>query len=191
VIRHANRGGVYRATDQRYGAEVLVKQARPHVGALLDSTDARDRLREEARLLEVLAPLGLYPARVELFAEQGHLFLAEELIAGSTLDRWTGSVAQRVRVAGRLVTAVRAVHDAGLVIRDLKPGNVMVTTSGAVRMIDAEGVAEVGTVAYPVVTPAFTAPEVTPTPAPVEDSTKPEVNGRASSSGTVQVGQAG
>jgi hypothetical protein len=180
VIRHANRGGIYRTTDERDGASVLVKQARPHVGALLDGTDVRDRLREEARLLDVLAPLGLYPARVELFAEQGHLFLAEELIAGDTLDRWTGSVAQQIQVAGRLVAAVRAVHDAGLVIRDLKPGNVMVTPSGAVRMIDAEGVAEVGRVAYPVATPAFAAPEVTPVPAPVEVTPQAQVADRYS-----------
>lgn len=71
AIRHANKGGVYRAVDERTGHEVVVKHARAHVGAHLDGTDVRDRLREEARMLELLAPLGVTPEKVHLFEEQG------------------------------------------------------------------------------------------------------------------------
>lgn len=167
VIRHANRGGIYRATDERDGAAVLIKQARPHAGAMLDGTDVRDRLREEARMLDVLAPLSIFPAKVALFEEQGHLFLAEELIPGTTLDRWAASrtAGHAIRreglteLAGQLVAAVRKVHQAGLAIRDVKPTNVMVSPAGDVRMIDAELVAELGQRVLPAFTPGFVGPE--------------------------------
>lgn len=172
VIRHANRGGIYRATDERNGADVLVKQARPHVGAMLDGTDVRDRLREEARMLDVLAPLALFPATVALFEEQGHLFLAEEWIPGTTIDRYLVGRPMTpdgvVGLAGRLVAAVRGVHEAGLAIRDLKPANVMVTPAGTVRMIDAEHVAALGQKVYPALTRAFAAPEVRQAGTPAE-----------------------
>jgi len=53
--------------DERDGTTVVVKQARAHVGAMLDGTDVRDRVRAEAKMLETLAPLLLAPAMVELF----------------------------------------------------------------------------------------------------------------------------
>jgi hypothetical protein len=59
AIRQANKGGVYLATDRQTGGQVVIKEARPHVGTLLDGTDVRDRLRHEAILLQRLAPFGL------------------------------------------------------------------------------------------------------------------------------------
>jgi serine/threonine protein kinase len=169
AIRHANKGGVYVAVDERDGGEVVIKQARAYVGSRLDATDVRDRLREEARVLEVLAPLALFPAPVALFEEHGDLFLAEELIPGMTLEEWAFdrvhqdgalNLDDAAQVVGRLVSAVRSVHQAGLVIRDLKPQNVMVTPLGEIRLIDAEHVAEPGQMLAPVFTPGFAAPEL-------------------------------
>jgi len=57
TVRHANKGGVYRAVDEADGSDVIVKHARAHVGADLDGTDVRDRLREEARMLDILLKL--------------------------------------------------------------------------------------------------------------------------------------
>ncbi|MFG1807656.1 class IV lanthionine synthetase LanL [Streptomyces sp. NPDC049040] len=169
AIRHASKGGVYRATDERDGGEVVVKQARAHVGGLLDGTDARDRLRQEARMLQLTAPLGLFPAMVALIEEDGHLFLVQESVPGVSLHQWARDRADRggpsvddaLDVARRLVSAVDAVHRAGLVLRDLKPSNVMVIPSGALRLIDAEYVVERDRERTPAHTPAFAAPEVT------------------------------
>jgi hypothetical protein len=88
AIRHGNKGGVYLGAEQTTGEEVVIKQARSHIGAMLDGTDARDRLRHEAALLGQLAPLGLTPRPVQLFEQQGHLFLAQERIPGITLAAW-------------------------------------------------------------------------------------------------------
>ncbi|WP_327739117.1 class IV lanthionine synthetase LanL [Streptomyces nojiriensis] len=168
AVRHANKGGVYRALDERTGLEVIVKHARAHVGARLDGTDVRDRLRDEARMLERLAPLGVTPGMVDLFEEQGDLFLVEELVPGQPLHLWQSARARNggpgadeaVATATRLVTLLRTVHEAGFVIRDFKPHNVMVTPAGDLRLIDTEYVIEAGQERAPAYTRGFAAPEV-------------------------------
>lgn len=168
AVRHANKGGVYRALDERTGLEVIVKHARAHVGAHLDGTDVRDRLRDEARMLEQLAPLGVAPGKVDLFEEQGDLFLAEELVPGQPLHLWQSARArdggpgadEAIATVTRLVTLVRTVHEAGFVIRDFKPHNVMVTPAGDLRLIDTEYVIEAGRQRAPAYTRGYAAPEV-------------------------------
>ncbi|MET7403373.1 class IV lanthionine synthetase LanL, partial [Dactylosporangium sp. NPDC005572] len=164
AIRHANKGGVYRAVDDRDGADVVVKQARAHAGALLDGSDARDRLREEARLLDELVPLGVAPHRVALFEEQGDLFLAQEYLPGRTLDAWarerTAGVETVAELGLRLVDLMREVHDAGLVIRDFKPQNVLVSPFDEVHLIDVEFVTPAGRDGLPAGTAGFMAPEL-------------------------------
>jgi hypothetical protein len=168
AIRHANKGGVYRAVDERTGDEVIIKQARAHVGAALDGTDVRDRLRTEARMLEVLGPLLVAPAKVDFFAEQGDLFLVEESVPGKPLHTWA---AERVAEGGlglpaavamtqRLIALMQSVHEADLVICDFKPQNLMVTPFEEVRLVDVEGVARQGQDGFTLATPGFMAPEV-------------------------------
>jgi len=161
AIRHANKGGVYRATDELRATEVIVKQARAHVGSALDGTDARDRLRQEARMLEALAPLAIAPAMIALFEEQGDAFLAEEFLSGVSLAVWSNERGDGSRaIAVRLVTMMEWVHDAGFVIRDFKPQNLMVVPGDEVKLIDAEYVIESGRTCRPAGTPGFVAPEV-------------------------------
>ncbi|MEU2455328.1 lanthionine synthetase LanC family protein [Streptomyces sp. NPDC012765] len=105
---------------------------------------------------------------VRLFEEQGDLFLAEELVPGEPLHLWQSACAREggpgpaesaAMVAG-LVALVRTVHEAGFVIRDFKPHNVMVTPSGELRLIDTEYVTEAGRQCAPAYTRGFAAPEV-------------------------------
>ncbi|KOU13855.1 hypothetical protein ADK52_38240 [Streptomyces sp. WM6372] len=167
AIRHANKGGVYRAVDERTGSEVVVKHARAHVGARLDGTDVRDRLRNEARVLERLAPLAVSPAVLDLFDEQGDLFLAEELVPGTPLNLWQAERARQanltrpeaVAMARGLVVLLRTLHQAGFVVCDFKPHNVVVTPGGEVRLIDTEYVAEPGQERIPAYTVGYAAPE--------------------------------
>ncbi|MFI6178962.1 class IV lanthionine synthetase LanL [Nonomuraea sp. NPDC051191] len=164
AIRHSNRGGVYRATDRRSGHRVILKEARPHI------SDAHARLRHEADMLDLMEPLGVTPRKVTLFEYQHHLFLAEEEIPGRSLRKWVeqesqGTEIRRPRpadvraVAARLVDLVALVHRSGLVLRDLSPGNVVVTPDGTLRLVDVEFVTRPGGPATPVMTPGYTAPE--------------------------------
>ncbi|QXJ26549.1 protein kinase/lanthionine synthetase C family protein [Actinomadura graeca] len=148
AIRHTNKGGVYRAVDAETGDPVVIKEARPHVAADREGRDTRDRLRAEFRALEMVQELGLAPRPIKLFTQGGHLFLAEEMIPGSTLRQWVVDLigaegwgphlARASEMARRLAGLVIGAHAAGLVVRDFNPNNVMVRPDGTPVMIDLE-----------------------------------------------------
>ncbi|MCX5231126.1 class IV lanthionine synthetase LanL [Streptomyces sp. NBC_00233] len=171
AIRHTNKGGVYRGSDVRTGALVVIKEARPHVEADASGCDVRDWLRAEARTLEKLKGTGLAPEPLALFEHGGHLFLAQEEVPGVTLRTWVAEHfrdvgAERYRAdapaqVGRLVDLVAAAHARGCVLRDFTPGNVMVRPDGELRLIDLELAVLDDEAALPtrVGTPGFSAPE--------------------------------
>ncbi|MFE5947626.1 class IV lanthionine synthetase LanL [Streptomyces sp. NPDC056480] len=167
AIRHANKGGVYRATDERDGTEVVIKQARAHVSSGLDGLDVRDRLRRESQMLQELQPLGVTPAWIDLMPLEDDLFLVQEQVSGQTLAQWAQrhsdgalSSTDALGMASRLVGLVEKVHSAGYVVRDLKSSNVMILPCGDLRLVDVEYVTRSGTVCRPVGTPLFMAPEL-------------------------------
>jgi tRNA A-37 threonylcarbamoyl transferase component Bud32 len=175
-VRHSYRGGVFRATDQWTGADVILKQARPHVLGALTGADARDWLRHEAEVLDQLAPLGLAPRKVALVTHQENLFLAEETVPGVTLRQWVADrvvdawrgrgapLAATVDFAGQLVRIIGAVHAQGLVLRDFTPGNLMVTPAGELRLIDLEFAVPAGTQVPAAYTPGYAGPELAAAP---------------------------
>ncbi|MEU4829796.1 class IV lanthionine synthetase LanL [Streptosporangium sp. NPDC023615] len=175
AVRHANRGGVYLARDTVSGAQVVIKEGRPHASSDLAGRDARSRLAAERSRLEALAGTGLVPAVVDFFEQGGHTFLVEEHVPGTTLRRWSeenagpvghdgfGSAAAEVLpIVRRLVEALRAVHACGYVFRDLSPDNVMLLPGGDLRLIDPEHVAVPGEIVMIGGTPGYLAPELVP-----------------------------
>jgi hypothetical protein len=148
AVRHANKGGVYRARDRVGGVDVIVKEARPHVGTDREGRDARDYLRHEAVVLRHLAGLGIVPEVIDEFEQDGHVFLVEELLAGQrfrdrvdeVLNTGEGRLtpAESVDLAVRLARLLRTVHDHGVVIRDLTPNNLLAMPDGSVRLVDLE-----------------------------------------------------
>uniref|UniRef100_A0AAU2UYM8 Class IV lanthionine synthetase LanL n=1 Tax=Streptomyces sp. NBC_00003 TaxID=2903608 RepID=A0AAU2UYM8_9ACTN len=175
AIRHSNRGGVYRARDEHTGDTVLLKEARPHVGAGFDGRDARDWLRHEAEILRRLAPLGITPAVREVFEAGGHVFLAEDLIEGVNLQQWTADrlrtgdgrvlVAEAWSLASELAAMIGQLHTEGFVLRDFKPGNVVMTPEVRPVLVDLECAVSTGSPVPVAGTRGFTAPEYLETPA--------------------------
>jgi hypothetical protein len=167
AVVHTNKGGVYVATDARTETEVIIKQARRHVGASLDGTDTREDLRHEAEMLDTFAPLGISPRKVDLFEQQGDLFLAEDLIPGMPLDGWVsgrqaGAEISRpaaIRLAARLLELLAAAHSTGLVLRDFNPNNLMVTPDEEFRLVDLECVVRPGALVLRRWTMGYAAPE--------------------------------
>ncbi|MGH8896425.1 MAG: class IV lanthionine synthetase LanL [Egibacteraceae bacterium] len=168
AIRHANRGGVYRATDIRTGADVVVKHARPYVEAKEDGWDIRDGLRHEAEMLDALASLGVAPCTLALLEQGGHVFLVEELVPGVPLLGWLAEHADdqpglswgsAVRMIRRLVRLLAAVHAVGLVLRDLTPNNVLVDADGELWVVDLELTSPLGMQPHAAGTPGYAAPE--------------------------------
>ncbi|MEV6973348.1 class IV lanthionine synthetase LanL [Kitasatospora sp. NPDC093806] len=173
AIRHSAKGGVFLGRDTDGGAEVVVKQARAHIEVDRAGTDARAALRHEAALLARLEGQGLAPRPVELVEQDDSLFLVQERIAGQPLGSW---VAARLRrdgspdvdwaeagpMAHALLDLVERVHEQGLVLRDLSPGNVLVQPDGTLRLVDLELAAEAGSRAGSAGTPGYRAPEQGP-----------------------------
>ncbi|GAA1020670.1 hypothetical protein Aple_054940 [Acrocarpospora pleiomorpha] len=172
AVRHSFRGGVYRATDQVTGEQVIVKQARAHVSGDMTGRDGRDALRREASLLETLGTSAMTPRLVGLFDQQGDLFLVQEAVTGVTLRElvwtqlrfaddvaWGPPTGKAVRLASQLIDLLEAVHGRGLVFQDFTPDNLMVTPEGDLRLIDVELAARPGETTVRAFTPAYGAPE--------------------------------
>ncbi|MFE1319397.1 class IV lanthionine synthetase LanL [Kitasatospora phosalacinea] len=170
ALRHSAKGGVFLGSDRTTGAEVVVKQARAHIEVDRAGTDARAALRHEAELLGRLADSGLTPRVHALVEQQDSLFLVQERVPGQALGSWVaarlrrdGTPDVRWAEAGPLALAlldlVERVHRRGLVLRDLSPGNVLVTPDGDVRLVDLELAVPAGVLAGSAGTPGYRAPE--------------------------------
>ncbi|WP_171117655.1 MULTISPECIES: class IV lanthionine synthetase LanL [Streptomyces] len=171
AIRYSNKGGVYRGTDTRTGAAVVIKEARPHVEADASGWDVRDWLRTEAEMLDRLRELNLSPTPLAVFEHGRHVFLAEEEVPGIPLRRWvidrflnTGWRQYRsdaLDMVARLVDLVATAHEHHCIVRDLTPGNIMVRPDGTLRLIDLELAVVEGMTTRPTSlgTPGFSAPE--------------------------------
>ncbi|MET8052285.1 class IV lanthionine synthetase LanL [Streptosporangium sp. NPDC005286] len=163
AIRHGAKGGVFLAEDRADGGQAVIKQARPHLSAGLDGTDDRDRMRHEARMLEIFGPLGVTARKVLLFEQDDNLFLAQEHIAGTPLNNWEAAQHDRpgvvLGVLRRLAALVAVVHEQGHVLRDLTPNNVMVTEDGDCRLIDLEMTVVPGAPVGRAFTPGYAPPE--------------------------------
>lgn len=183
AIRHANKGGVYRAHDLDHDVDVVIKEARPHVAVSPDGTDARDALRHEAQVLDVLAPLGICPSPIAVFDQGEHVFLVEELVPGVPLRRWALDGVRRngiraqlpaaLPVAAELVSLLAATYAAGLVVRDFNPNNLIVRADGRLALLDLELAAIPGAASHYRAggTPGYSAPEqfAGAAPAPTAD----------------------
>jgi serine/threonine protein kinase len=112
-----------------------------------DGSGSFDRLRYEAYVLRHLAPDPRFPEPFALFAEDGALFLAMEDVEGQTLERSLASLKESSTLPEReqivnwgceLAAMLDAIHGKGFIYGDLKPSNVMVTSSGQLRLLDFE-----------------------------------------------------
>ena len=135
-IGHGGVGVVYRALDTTLGREVALKVLGP---AALREPEQERRFQQEARAAASLA----HPAVsviYEIDEADGATFIAMELVRGRPLSAsLAGSPIEpgraldlAIEVAEGLVEA----HARGVVHRDLKPKNVMLTESGHVKIID-------------------------------------------------------
>jgi len=129
-------GEVYRAKDLRLGREVALKVL-PQ--AVASSPEGLARFEREARTIAGLN----HPSIVVLHSvedEDGIRFLTMELVEGQTLSHLVtpgGLPLSRVlELSIQLTDALVAAHERGVIHRDLKPGNVMVTREGRVKVLD-------------------------------------------------------
>jgi serine/threonine protein kinase len=139
IVSRLGAGGmseVYRARDVRLGRDVAIK-ALPE--AFARDPDRLARFEREARLLASVH----HPHIAALFGIEdagGTSYLALELVEGESLAarlaRGALPVPRAIEVCAQVASGLSAAHDQGVVHRDLKPGNIMLTAAGVAKILD-------------------------------------------------------
>lgn len=135
-------GTVWRARDQRLHRDVALKEIRLPVDPRGRLGDQYERVLREAR---AAVRLGTHPGVAQVYdvsdQQADPPWIAMEFITGRSLDKVISSEGPlsplRVAEIGRqILETLRAGHAAGVLHRDLKPGNVMITAGGRVILTD-------------------------------------------------------
>ncbi|HEV7506694.1 MAG TPA: protein kinase [Thermoanaerobaculia bacterium] len=129
-------GEVYQAYDSRLDRRVAIKLIRPEQ---TESETARERFRREARAAAGLS----HPSIVQIHdivesVESDAIVM--ELVDGEPLsqriERGPLPVGEAVRLGREIAEGLAAAHAKGLIHRDLKPDNVMITSEGRAKILD-------------------------------------------------------
>lgn len=164
LVGGGGMGVVYEALDARLGRTVALKFLQPRPGA---DDSAAERFRQEARTVAALEHPNVCTVHEIGETDDGQLFLAMPLYQGETLQRRIARgplpVDEAVAVAVQVARGLAKAHARGIVHRDVKPSNVLVTDDGVVKLLDF-GIAELADVtltgaAGPLGTAAYMSPE--------------------------------
>ncbi|MEM8886548.1 MAG: serine/threonine-protein kinase [Bacteroidota bacterium] len=136
-IGEGGMGTVYKATDMHLKRTVAVKMLHPF---LVNNPDSFKRFQNEAHLSARIS----HPNVATLFnfqeVDQSH-FIVMEYVEGKALDdvlKLQGAISEEeaVKISIQVLEGLGAAHDLGIMHRDLKPGNIMITQRGFVKLMD-------------------------------------------------------
>ncbi len=120
-------GEVYRARDTKLDRDVAIKTL-PE--ALAQNQERLARFEREAKVLAALNHSNI--AQIYGIEQRA---LVMELVDGETL-RGPLPLETVMNYAAQIASALEAAHEKGIIHRDLKPANIMVTSDGAVKVLD-------------------------------------------------------
>lgn len=156
-------GSVWRAFDERLGRRVAVKRVLP----VDEAGDLRDRVLREGRIAARLH----HPHAVAVFdvvEDDGLPVLVMEYLSADSLaevlaERGTLPPTEVAEIGAQVADALAAAHEAGIVHRDVKPGNILLSDEGA-KLTDfgiahASGDATITATGMVAGTPAYLPPE--------------------------------
>ena len=129
-------GVVYEAEDLTLGRRVALK----FCASGRDDAKLRANLLKEARAASSLSHPNI--AHIYEFVENpgGDPFISMELVSGanlrSTLNERRLSVEETLKVATAVASALAEAHRHGVIHRDIKPGNIQITSAGEVKVLD-------------------------------------------------------
>jgi len=129
-------GEVYRAEDTRLGRHVALKFLTPTLGG---GRDDRERLLHEARAASVLRSPNI-AATYDIGDEDGSAFIVMEYVEGelvsARLERGPLPAREAVSIAMQVADALDEAHARGVVHRDIKSANLIVTPRGLTKVLD-------------------------------------------------------
>src|SRR5579875_3479770 len=163
-------GSVWEAWDERLQRKVALKKLDVQPGlSEQDAAMIRDRALREARITARLHHPHAVPV-YDVVDDDGQPCLVMQLVPSrslSTIVRSEGAlpVARVARIGAEVASALAAAHEAGIVHRDVKPGNVLIDDAGAAKITDfgishALGDVTLTSTGMVTGTPAYLAPEV-------------------------------
>jgi serine/threonine protein kinase len=140
-IGRGGMGTVWRAEDELLGRQVAIKQL--HVSPHLteeELTTLHERTRREARSAARITHPNVVVVH-DVVDHQGLPCIVMEYVPSTTLgdlikEGGTLSPAETARIGRGMISALRAAHAAGVLHRDVKPGNVLLGTDGRVVLTD-------------------------------------------------------
>jgi eukaryotic-like serine/threonine-protein kinase len=128
-------GEVYRAKDTRLGREVAVKILPAHFSS---DVARKQRFEREAKTISGLNHPNICVLH-DVGSQEGLDYLVMELVEGESLaqrlEKGALPVEQALKVGQEIAEALDKAHRSGVIHRDLKPGNIMLTKSGA-KLLD-------------------------------------------------------
>ncbi|MBM3280866.1 MAG: serine/threonine protein kinase [Candidatus Handelsmanbacteria bacterium] len=136
-IGEGGMGAVYRATD-KLGQIRAVKVIHPE---LAHDTGLRERFTNEGK---TLAAIGRHPnitALWGLLEENNYLFIVMDYVEGEDVERKLKrngalSVAEALPLFSQILSAIAYAHQQGIIHRDVKPSNILIESSGQIRVMD-------------------------------------------------------
>jgi serine/threonine protein kinase len=128
---------VFRAVDQTLDRLVALKILNP------DFSKDEERAFEFEKEAKITASIS-HPNVVKVFSagsDQDHYFMAMELVGGGSLDEMIhleGKLSEKkvLNLGSELVQGMNAAHAAGLIHRDIKPGNILFSEEGTSKIVD-------------------------------------------------------
>src|SRR6266550_8392146 len=128
-------GEVYRALDTRLDRAIAIKILPDH---LCDNPEAKQRFEREARAISSLNHPNICTLH-DIGHQDGIDYLVMECVEGETLakrlEKGPLPVDQVLKVGAQIADALDKAHRSGIVHRDVKPGNIMLTPTGA-KLLD-------------------------------------------------------
>lgn len=130
-------GLVYRAHDTVLDRPVALKELTTH---LIADTELVARFRNEAKVLAKLSHPGAVQV-YDLIESNGRLSIAMELVEGGDLDDLLQKngpmpIAKAARLGAQMADAMAYCHSKGIIHRDFKPANVLLTKEGKAKISD-------------------------------------------------------
>ena len=137
LIGAGGMGRVYRAHDTRLDRDVALKFLPPHLSA---APGAEDQLLLEARAAAGLEHINICTVYEVGETDEGWPFIAMALYNGESLkerlSRGPLPLSEAIDIACHIARGLGAAHARGIVHRDVKPGNVMLTADGTAKLLD-------------------------------------------------------